>query len=212
MDNKISKTVKYWINQFIESLLSEKGYSNKTCRAYLSDIEEFVVFGSDYYKKQNKNSCFGLKKVDTLIIRSYLGYLHKKNKKSTIARKLSALRSFFRYLSKFGVVKNNPIELISTPKQEKKIPKYLTVDDMFRLLDSIQSESLLDIRNIAIFETLYSSGIRVGELNTLNIFNIDFHNNELRVIGKGNKERIVPIGKRALDAISNYRKKSWIVL
>jgi integrase/recombinase XerC len=132
--------------------------------------------------------------------------LHKRNKKTTIARKLSALRSFFHFLAKRGITAENPADAILTPKQEKTIPAYLSVDEMFRLLDFIQTNKLLDLRNRAIFETLYSCGIRVSELVGLNTRDVDPRQSMIRVFGKGAKERIVPVGKNALQAIDNYRR------
>ena len=146
-----------------------------------------------------------IESVDTITVRGYLGWLHAGNKKTTIARKLSALRSFFKYLVKRGVIADNPAESIATPKQDKSIPQYLPVDEMFRLLDSIQTGGILDLRNRAIFETLYSSGIRVSELVGLNVFDVDFGGSIIRVLGKGSKERIVPVGQKALAAIRTYR-------
>jgi len=146
-------------------------------------------------------------KVDGMMIRGYLGFLHKRNKKATIARKLSSLRSFFRYLVKHGVIKDNPTDTILTPKQSKTIPAYLTVDDMFRLLDSIKANTLPGLRNRAIFEVLYSSGLRVSELAGMNTFDVDFTNHVIHVFGKGSKERIVPVGKKAIDAIKAYRER-----
>jgi integrase/recombinase XerC len=143
--------------------------------------------------------------VDVLTIRLYLGYLYKKNAKTTIGRKLSAIRSFFRYLVRSGIITDNPAEQVSSPKQEKHIPTYLTVDDMFRFLDSIVPNSLLGLRNRALFETLYSTGIRVSELAGLNERDVDDTAGVIRVMGKGSKQRIVPIGEKALHAISAYR-------
>lgn len=147
------------IKSYVEFLSSEKGYSVNTSRAYLHDLNEFADFlvqsGIRGKKKQNKTYDFNANEVRSLMIRGYLGLLYKKNKKSTIARKLSAIRSFFRYLIKHGIIQNNPAELIHTPKQEQTIPAYLTVDDMFRLLDSIKTDNRLGLRNRAIFETLY---------------------------------------------------------
>jgi integrase/recombinase XerC len=144
--------------------------------------------------------------VDTITIRGYLGYLHKRNKKTTIARKLSALRSFFNFLVRRGVTEDNPADSILTPKQDKTIPAYLPVDEMFRLLDSIKTNRVLDLRNRAIFETLYSCGIRVSELVGLNTIDVDNREGLIRVLGKGDQERIVPIGKKALTAIKTYRQ------
>ena len=207
----MSTSLKNQITFFIESLLSEKGYAANTCRAYLHDLEEWVSFINENFFSDKKNQSrwdrFGADQIDSLMIRGYLGFLNKKNKKATIARKLSAVRSFFRYLVKHGIILDNPLDMILTPKQEKTIPSYLTVDDMFRLLDSIGNDTLLDLRNRAIFETLYSSGIRVSELSGMNIFDVDFNRGIIRVLGKGNKERMVPIGKKAKAAIGNYRER-----
>jgi integrase/recombinase XerC len=199
------------IKSYVEFLSSEKGYSVNTSRAYLRDLNEFADFlvqsGMRGGKNQNKTYDFKVNEVRSLMIRGYLGLLYKKNKKSTIARKLSAIRSFFRHLIKHGIIQNNPAELIHTPKQEQTVPAYLTVDDMFRLLDSIKTNNRLGLRNRAIFETLYSTGIRVSELAGMNVFNVDFTRSMIRVLGKGDKERIVPIGDKALMAIKAYRDK-----
>ncbi|MBC8393817.1 MAG: tyrosine recombinase XerC [Deltaproteobacteria bacterium] len=192
------------ISAFVESLATEKGYSTNTCRAYFHDLEEFAGFLVEDGASRKPP---GADEVDGLMLRRYLGFLHKKNKKATIARKLSAIRSFFKYLVKYAVVLNNPADLILTPKQEKTIPAYLPVDDMFHLLDAITTGTLLGLRNRAIFETLYSSGIRVSELAGMNVYDVDFKKGVVRVLGKGSKERIVPIGKKAVNAISAYRQQ-----
>ena len=210
----ISLSLKNQIKSFIESLSSEKGYSANTCRAYSHDLKEFAsfIYKERFSGKKNQNSIdnFTADQVDGLMIRGYLGFLHKKNKRVTIARKLSAIRSFFRYLVKRGVILDNPLDSILTPKQQKTIPVYLPVDDIFRLLDSISTDTLFGLRSRAIFETLYSSGIRVSELAGMNMFDVDFTKQVIRVLGKGNKERIVPVGRKALTAISDYRKRLQI--
>jgi len=208
---KDKPSAKNLVDSFIESLSSEKGYSDNTCRAYRHDLKEFVSIISggrlSGEKIKKDRGVFRIDKVDSLTIRGYLGALYKNNKKTTIARKLSAVRSFFRYLVKHGFISDSPADSILTPKQGKAIPAYLTVDDMFRLLDSIKSDSLLSLRNRAIFETIYSCGIRVSELAGLNIIDVDSATGVIRVLGKGNKQRIVPIGKKAIDAIQAYRKR-----
>ena len=210
----ISLSLKNQIRSFIESLSSEKGYSENTCRAYSHDLKEFVsfIYKKRFSGKNNQKSIdnFTADQVDGLMIRGYLGFLHKKNKRVTIARKLSAIRSFFRHLVKRAVILDNPLDSILTPKQQKTIPVYLPVDDIFRLLDSIRTDTLFGLRSRAIFETLYSSGIRVSELAGMNVFDVDFTKQVIRVLGKGNKERIVPVGKKALTAISDYREKLQI--
>jgi len=199
------------VNFYIKSLVSEKGYSKNTCRAYRHDLKEFFTFieNSPDIKKKLKNSSneFCLKNVNIDMIRSYLVFLHDNNKKITIARKISSIRSFFRYMVKHGIIDDSPADLILTPKKKKKIPEYLTVDDMFRLLDSIKTDNLLDLRNRAIFEIMYSTGIRVSEVADINIFDVDFENRVLHIHGKGNKERIVPFGHKTLDILKTYRKK-----
>ena len=193
------------INDFIEALATEKGFSENTSRGYRNDLEQFLNYLAENRRSRGRDPV-DIDWVDNLTIRGFLGYLHKRNKKATIARKLSALRSFFNYLVKRGVTEDNPAASILTPKQEKTLPSYLAVDEMFRLLDSIHSGRILDLRNRAIFETLYSCGIRVSELVGLNTLNVDYRQDLIRVLGKGGKERIVPIGKKALTAIKNYRQ------
>ncbi len=208
--------VKNLISDFIESLAVEKGYSENTCRGYGVDLEGFTEYLAQNppggYRRSQSGDSVKIDGIHAITIRGYLGWLHKKNKKTTIARKLSAVRSFFKFLVKRGVIDDSPADSILTPKQDKTIPEYLPVDEMFRLLDSIQTGSILDLRNRAIFETLYSCGIRVAELVGMDVRNVDFSGGVIRVLGKGRKERIVPIGQKALAAIKIYReraKKVW---
>jgi integrase/recombinase XerC len=199
------------IDSFLESLVTEKGYSDHTCRAYRKDLLDFFSFLTDSRlansDRQKRGPAVELKQIDGIMLRGYLGFLHRKNKKTTIARKLSAIRSFFKYLLKNGIISENPAELVLTPKQDKTIPVYLSVDEMFRLLDSIQTDTLLGLRNRAIFETLYSSGIRVSELAEMNLSDVDFSAATIQVSGKGGKQRIVPVGHKALTAIKAYRTR-----
>jgi integrase/recombinase XerC len=199
------------IGLFLESLSAAKGYSNHTLRAYQKDLEDFFSFISESQASgnvhQGRPQAVTLDQIDGLLIRRYLGFLHRQRKKTTIARKLSAIRSFFRFLVKQGFVSENPAKLVLTPKQDKTIPVYLSVDEMFRLLDSIQTDTLLGLRNRAIFETLYSSGIRVSELAGMNLVDVDFSAATLRVFGKGNRERLTPVGHKALAAIKAYQEQ-----
>ncbi|MFA6012494.1 MAG: tyrosine recombinase XerC [Desulfobacteraceae bacterium] len=198
------------LKTFLEFLDVHKNYSAHTLRAYRNDLCEFIrVFAE--YKGKNPDKKEDLESltashVDVLSIRSYLGALYKKrDKKSSVARKLSAVRSFFNHLLKNGSVQENPADMVATPKQEKPIPAYLTVDDMFRLLDNIETNTVAGLRDKAMFETLYSTGIRISELSGLDLAQVDSSGGVIRVVGKGNKERVVPIGKRALKAIEEYR-------
>jgi integrase/recombinase XerC len=199
------------LDTFIDTLVAEKGYSAHTSRAYRSDISGFIGF---FLKNQNagddaKYQTLFLQQVNTLdknAVRSYLAHLvRSKKSKRTIARKLSSLKAFFEYLVRSGHIKRNPADMVPFPKLEKSIPRFLAIDDLFRLLDSIKTETWFDKRNLAMFETFYSTGMRVSEMEGLNIEDIDFKNQMIKVFGKGSKERIVPVGKRALNAIKNYR-------
>jgi len=199
-----SSTVKGLIESFIESLGSERGCSQNTCRSYAHNLNEFKTYIEKQCFSEPAGERLQATEIDRLMVRRYLGWLYKKNKKSTIARKLSALRSFFRYLIKHGMIRDNPVDSILTPKKDKTIPVYLSVDDMFRFLDSLKGDTLLDLRNRAIFETFYSSGLRVSEMAGLDMADFDLEACEIRVLGKGNKERVVPVGRRAVEAVRNY--------
>jgi len=184
-----------------------------TIRAYRNDLYEFAALvterDQDGMAKRPIDVRFDPRLVDALTIREYLADLYQKNRKSTIARKLSAVRSFFRFLMRQGLIESNPAEGVLTPKQEKKIPSYLTVDDMFRLLDAVPDDRLFDLRNRAIFETLYATGVRISELAGLNTIDVDLDEKLIKVSGKGNKERIVPLGDKAVQAIRAYRMRLY---
>jgi integrase/recombinase XerC len=205
--------MKELIQSFIAVLSTAKGYSENTCRSYRSDLLEFADIikhlenSGAVSKSKSSSSTPPPGAITGIAIRGYLGHLHHHCKKSTIARKLSAVRSFYRYLVKHGYIDANPSDAVQTPKQDQSIPTYLPIDDMFRLLASVKTDTLLGLRNRAMFETLYSTGIRVSELAGLNVQDIDFHGRVIRVKGKGGHERMVPIGKKALSAIEIYRKE-----
>jgi len=190
---------------FVESLASEKGYSPNTCRAYGADLKEFLAFLSP---SDDTAHPVCLDDISVIAIRGYLAFLHKKKMdKSTVSRKLSVLRSFFRYLEKRGIMTGNPARAVLSPKIGRKIPAFLSVDDMFRLLDAITGDTLLDLRNRAIFETIYSTGIRVSEAAGLDAAHVETDERVFRVYGKGAKERVVPVGKKALASIAAYRTR-----
>ncbi len=203
------------LDQFIDTLLAEKGYSLHTCRAYRNDIEDFCRFcltrNSDEPAQaepiENQLLTGVLEEVEKDHIRKYMAFLTRaKKSKRTISRKLSSIKSFFKYLTKINIRKDNPADTIPFPKLDKTIPHFLSIDDLFRLLDSIKTESVLDKRNAAIFETFYSTGMRVSEMASLNMNDIDFTRQMIRVFGKGSKQRIVPVGQRALSALTRYRR------
>ena len=195
------------IDGFIKILVAEKGYAHHTCEAYRSDLAGFAAFAAAYRGLSDPAS-IDPASIDVFTIRAYLASLYqKRNAKTTMARKLAALRSFYRQLIKDARVANNPADMVLTPKQPRPVPAYLTVDDTFRLLDGIGQRTRLDLRNRAIFETLYSCGLRVAELAGLDQGHLDAAAGLVRVTGKGSRERIVPIGRQALDAIGRYRRR-----
>jgi integrase/recombinase XerC len=198
------------IEAFLEALAAEKGYSAHTLRAYRQNLMEFAAYVAGHpewaVNEPQRLAKIEPECVDSLQIRAYLGYLHKRNQKATIARKLSAVRSFFRHLHKHRIIAQNPTKAVRTPKYGKPIPSYLSVDDVFRLIEAVKPKGVLGLRNTAILETLYSTGMRVAELAGLDNGDIDFRSGAVRVLGKGHKERIVPIGDKALNAIEAYRK------
>lgn len=197
--------MKKQIEQFLSHLKIESGASPETQRAYAEDLREFHEFTD----KQPGD-------IDIHDIRGFLAFLHnKKLKKSSIARKLAAIRSFFRYLHREGYVSRNPARLVSTPRVPKHLPRFLSVDEVFSLVERPQGDSFHATRDRAVLELLYSSGLRVSELTSLDITDIDIKQSLVRVMGKGRKERIIPVGSKAIEAIQNYlperlsfRKKS----
>jgi integrase/recombinase XerC len=184
---------------FEQHLAVERNLSVHTRRAYRQDLEEFRSF-----LQQDSATALRVTEVDVLVLRRYLACLHRKNSRSTIARKLSALRSFFAYLVRQGVLTTNPGELIATPRQEKYLPKTLTVDEVFALIEQQGGSELLICRDRAILEVLYSCGLRIGELTSLNVDSIDYEQGLVWVQGKGGKERLVPLGRQARAALERY--------
>ncbi len=216
------------LDDFIRVLRAEKGYSRHTCRAYHSDIRNFMVFflspgpGQDPQKDGDGSGHDGrqadvleiqalfasqMQKIDKSTIRQYLAAQVKdKKSKKTLSRRLSSLKAFFNFLVRARRIRLNPADGVPFPKLEKTIPKFLSVDDLYRLLDSMETASWMDKRNLAMFETFYSTGMRVSEIHGLNMDHIDFNGQVIRVFGKGGKERVVPVGTRALCAVKDYRQ------
>lgn len=192
-----------YLKQFEQYLRIEKNASDHTCRNYLSDVREFDSFIVE--KASASVSC--VEQINNLIIRGFMGQLAKSNKKSSQARKLSALRTFFKFLVRENVITQNPASSVRTPKLGKYLPRHLTVDEMFALLDSVPAGDPAHARDRAMFEVLYSTGIRVSELVGLNREDLELNLGIIKVRGKGRKERIVPIGRKAVEALNNYLQK-----
>jgi integrase/recombinase XerC len=194
--------MKALIGKFLEHLRVDTNASVHTLRSYATDLEQFRSFLlSKDFSIDEKSGDVSVEKVDHLAIRAYLSHLYRGLKKSSLARKLAAQRSFFRYLVEEGFLAQNPAEIVATPKQEKPLPTFLPVDEVFSLLETPDRSTTWGARDRAILETLYSCGIRVSELTGLSEGDVDFSLGILKVYGKGRKERIVPIGEKALVAI-----------
>lgn len=189
--------------QFIRYLQFERDMSPHTIDAYRRDIERFRSFLAARLSTAEP-TLDDLRQVDLGVLRAFLAGLAKLNSRATIGRKIAALRSFFRYLLRENLIESDPCTLLGTPKKEQKIPHSLSVDQACALMEKIEGRDLLVLRDRAILETLYSCGLRISELTGLNVGSVDFDQRLVRVLGKGRKERIVPLGRKALAAVEDY--------
>ena len=187
------------IEHFLHYLATERNVSPHTLKAYASDLAQFREFVLG-----ERGADAGADAVDHLLIRRWLALLHKEHRKSSIGRKLAAVSSFFKYLLREGMVRKNPAELVSSPKKEKRVPYHLNIDEVTALVEAPQGASILPSRDRAILEVLYSCGIRVAELTGMNVGDADLPEGVARVLGKGGKERIVPLGSHARLAVAAY--------
>jgi tyrosine recombinase XerC len=182
------------IEQFIRYLEVERGVSAHTVRAYRKDLEEFSAYAAS--KPED---------TDLIDIRGFIAaQINKGLSKITVSRRLSSIRSFFKYLHREGYITANPAKLVSNPKIPKMLPRYLSVDDVFSLIERPEGIGFITVRDRAILELLYSSGLRVSELSGLNVDDLNIRESLVKVRGKGNKERIVPVGSKAVDAVKSY--------
>lgn len=190
-----------YIEKFIRYLEIERNYSAHTVLNYKLDLEDFRKFAEG--RK--------LESIDYLLLRRYLGFLKERGLSTrTAARRLSALRSFFRFLTREGYLKVNPILILSSPKLEKHLPSFMTEAEAARLIESAFAKDGDDergLRDRAMMEAFYSTGMRISELVGLDINDVDFISGIIKVMGKGRKERVVPVGEAALSAIRNYLNK-----
>ena len=185
-----------FVEQFLRWLTIEKGYSDNTILGYGRDLREFFAFCG----KETT-----VEKIEVESVRRFVLSLHRTNSASSVARKLSSLRSFFRYLHRQKVISHDPLLGIVGPKVRQEIPVFLTVDEAFALLEEPCANDSFMQRDTAILELLYSTGMRVSELVSRNVDDLDFAEEVLRVRGKGKKERIVPVGRPALEAV-----RAWL--
>jgi integrase/recombinase XerC len=189
--------VKDHVAAFMEALRN-RSLSERTIGEYQMDLRDFTVF------MQSRNA--GFETVDHVFIRDFLNYLyvHKRLQKSSVARKLACLRTFFKFMVRERRLKSNPAELVASPKALRKLPNYLTESEAAALMEVPDGSSVIDLRNRAILELLYASGLRVRELVGLNDDSLDIRQRMIRVFGKGRKERIVPFGEHAAAALDTY--------
>lgn len=184
-----------YIEKFCTYLNVEKNYSSHTILNYRMDLEEFGRFTGE----------MPLEKIDYLLLRRFLARLRERQlRPKSLARKLSSLRSFFKFLQRENLLAHNPAVLLMSPKLEKKLPQFLTEEEMTRFIEAPSPEEESGKRDRAILETLYSTGIRVSELVGLNTADVDLIGNIVKVAGKGRKERLVPLGDKASEAVKDY--------
>ena len=184
---------------FYNYLLFDKNYSLNTINSYLTDIYELLNFIETDSK--NEKILFNLKEEE---IRNYIKYIKKNNiSDRSIARKISTLKTYYKYLIITNKIKNNPLEFIIVPKQSKTLPKVLSVEEVLLLLD-IPLNDAYDYRNKAMLEVMYATGLRISELINLTLSNIDLDLNIVKTIGKGSKERIIPMGDYATEYLKKY--------
>jgi integrase/recombinase XerC len=195
------------IDEFACALVAEENAAAHTVRNYISDLRQLHEFlrahglGLDDAGREVLPV-----RVDHLALRAFLSDLLRRNRRSSVGRKLSATKMFFRFLLRRNLIAGDPSAAIATPKKEQQLPVHLTVDDMFRLLDSPPNDTPAGLRDRAILEVVYSCGVRVSELVGLDWDDIDARLELVRVRGKGGKERLVPIGQKALAAVARYRE------
>jgi len=199
------------LEDFFNHMLVEKSASNLTISGYRKDLKQFVNF----LAKKHNITAESVKNeyINHRIVRDYLAYLQNEGlSRATMGRKLAALRSYVKYLCREGILESNPIAAVSTPKQDKKLPKFLYLPEIQMLMEAPDTRKPLGSRDRAIMETLYATGFRVSELVGMDLKNIDFEEELIKVMGKGSKERIVPLGSEAKKAILHYLTHGRAVL
>lgn len=192
------------LTEYFSYLTNQKNASAHTVANYQLDLEAFLEFLKKHHADAFDAGNLEISRVTPIMIRGHMASLFKANGAASVARKLSSIRSFFRYYVKKGVLAANPGKLVTSPKIPKKLPKYLDVDEMTAVLEAKRVPSKLSARDQAILELLYSSGMRVSELVGLNLSDVDMAENLVRVRGKGNKERLVSFGGSAKTALMQF--------
>src|SRR5580765_1475249 len=201
----MASSLDHLLTQFLDHLRYERNVSAHTLRNYESDLHQFFEFLAPRDKDTGQRNEPEIAQIDHLTIREWLATLHSDQKRKTsIARKLAALRTFFQFLVREGIAESNPAKIVATPRKEKKLPVHLSIEDAIRFIETPDMETDFGKRDRAILELLYATGVRVSELVQLDLRDIDFKNKLLRVFGKRRKERIVPFGDPAARALKDY--------
>ena len=213
------------IEDFLDYLEAERGFSAHTIRSYGADLVQFCRFLAAGQDESLSGEGLTSEKLpdlddvpptrikerivtaDPLVLRAFMAMMRNSDySKSSIARKLATLRSFYKYLVRIEAIEASPVSVLRTPRQDKRLPKCLDIRQMEALLAAPDTETLLGARDRAILETIYSGGLRVSELVALNVSGIDPYSEAIRIMGKGRKERLVPLGAKAFEAIEAYAK------
>ncbi len=198
------------LEEFIRHISLERNLSSHTIRNYFSDLSQFYEYLTGVLKKDTL-LIEDLRNIDHVILRAFLTNLYEKGlSKSSVARKISTIRTFFNYMCREGNLVNNPGKMVSTPKRGKTLPKFLSVDEADRLLGTPVGNDSMSVRDRAILETFYSAGLRIGEIVAINIEDLNLSDGLIKVKGKGRKERIVPVGEKAVGAIKKYLTTSQL--
>jgi len=195
--------MKDWIAKYIKYLKIERNASAHTLISYQTDLKQFLTFCAS--QKNIDEHQIDIDSIDRLMIRMWLGALNEDGlKRSTIARKVASVRSFFKYCFTRGGITKNPAHLLIVPKKEKKLPKTIQVDEINRLMNLTEDGTPEGNQDRAILELFYATGIRLSELTNLNTTGLDLNGKQVSVIGKGNKQRIIPLGEKAIDACRKH--------
>jgi len=200
----MTESVHQIIEQFLKYLKDEKRYSQHTLSAYRNDLMQF----SDYMAQTGEKGRISVDQISKKDIRAYLGSLVKYGlARRSVSRKLAAIHAFFHYINKTGILTHNPSLTLTAPKLDKRLPQFLREDEVLQVLSSIDTGTRQGARDRAILELFYGTGMRLSELTNLDVPHIDLHNGTVRVLGKGRKERVIPVGRTAARTIKHYLSK-----
>ncbi|PKL86219.1 MAG: tyrosine recombinase [Ignavibacteriae bacterium HGW-Ignavibacteriae-1] len=197
----VNMNLKEAINKFLDYCESEKSFSGKTVESYKTALEQFEEY---FFSQYGENPDITMIESDD--IKPFLGWMHDKGlKRNSLRMKIAAVKSFFKYCKKKDLITLNPGSTVTTPKKEKRLPSFLLKNEVEKMLDGFDTTTPEGARNNALVELIYSSGLRISEALNLKLDELDLRSGTIRILGKGNKQRIVPIGEKAIKAIDEYK-------